>query len=169
MYLVFVPWAGACGQWMKFPCGYGIYGMCGSQPVQAGGWTPLRLLWVCAEEFRAPGCHSLVSQLHLGARGSPAGVCSCWGTCADWHRGSSASGCSRDAFRLTGAAPGQQERRENVLGGGGGTGGRKVGAAFLGPGRARTFGSKWKKGAVVWCQIAPSVPWGPAVRNKEEH
>lgn len=74
-----------------------------------------------------------------------------------------------NAFRLTGAAPGQQERRENVLGGGGGTGGRKVGAAFLGPGRARTSGSKWKKGAVVWCQIAPSVPWGLAVRNKEEH
>lgn len=47
MYLLFVPWVGGCGQWMKFPCGYGIYGMCeagGSQPapVQAVGWTGLQ-------------------------------------------------------------------------------------------------------------------------------
>lgn len=44
----------------------------------------------------------------------------------------------RDALRLTGATSrGSRSKRENVLGVGGGTEGRKVGAVFLVSGRAR--------------------------------
>lgn len=61
----------------------------------------------------------------------------------------------------------QQEQEENVLGGGGGTGGRKVGAVFLGPGVAEVWEQVKKRSCGVMPNI-PSVPWGPAVRNKEE-
>lgn len=119
-------------------------------------WDELafRVHWVCAEEFGAPRGRSLVSQAHLGALhgGALVGFACLWAVCwlaggADLHQAG-----PRNALRLSGAtSKGSRSKRENAPGGG--AEGRKVGAVFPVPGRARSsrgLGTSEEK-KELWC------------------
>lgn len=169
MYLLFAPWVGGCGQWVKFPCGYGICGVC-----EAGvGWAGLqgslglcRGVWGTTWPF--PGESGTSWSV---AWGSPGGVCLSWGPCAGWQEGQicirlvqemplDCLGPPPKAAGEEGECPRRRGRRQEGWG--------SFPSARQGKEQQRS-GNEWgKEGAVVWCQISPSVPWGPAARKKHE-